>query len=46
MLFRSYSGLDLEHLRGPVDMFVNGFMGQFTQRILSGDNVVIRYRDE
>ena len=41
-----YSGLDLEHLRGPVDMFVNGFMGQFTQRILSGDNVVIRYRDE
>ena len=41
-----YSGLDLEHLRGPVDMLVNGFMGQFTQRILSGDNVVIRYRDE
>lgn len=41
-----YSGLDLDHLRGPVDMLVNGFMGQFTQRILSGDNVVIRYRDD
>ena len=41
-----YSGLDLDNLRGPVDMLVNGFMGQFTQRILSGDNIVIRYRDE
>lgn len=41
-----YSGLDLDHLRGPVDMLVNGFMGQFTQRILSGDNVDIHYREE
>jgi len=38
-----YSGLDLDHLTGPVAMTVNGFPGQFSQRLRSGDQVSIGY---
>ncbi len=38
-----YSGLDLDHLTGPVEMMVNGVQGQFSQKLRSGDQVSIGY---
>ncbi len=37
------SGLDLDHLEGPVAMTVNGRDGQFSQLLHNGDNVSIAY---
>ncbi len=55
MLFRSgdyylmdlleRSGLDFDHLEGPVELLVNGAQGQFSQVIRPNDQVTIRYKD-
>ncbi len=38
------SGLDLDHLEGPVAMTVNGWEGQFSQLLHNGDNISIGYK--
>ena len=39
------SGLDFDHLEGPVELLVNGAQGQFSQVIRPNDQVTIRYKD-
>ncbi len=36
-----HSGIDFDHLEKPVELTVNGEPGQFSQRLLDGDNVII-----
>ncbi len=38
-----FSGLDFDHLEEPVDLMVNGRMGQFSQRLFTGDLITIGY---
>lgn len=40
-----HSDLDFQNLNKPVELFVNGMPGQFSQKLLEGDDVVIRYRE-
>lgn len=40
------SGLDFSKLDRPVDLLVNGAIGQFSQVLKANDQVVIRYRDQ
>ena len=37
-----FSGLDFQRLNKPVELLVNGEAGQFSQRILDNDDVMIR----
>ncbi len=37
-----YSGVDFDHLEKPVELWVNGGFGQFSQVLNENDNVVIR----
>jgi len=36
-----YSDVDFDHLEKPVELWVNGVFGQFSQIVRAGDNVVI-----
>ncbi len=36
-----HTGIDFDHLEKPVELLVNGAPGQFSQRLLEGDDVVI-----
>lgn len=36
-----YAGLDFDNLKKPVELTINGAPGQFTQKVLPGDNVYI-----
>ena len=36
------SGLDFDHLEGPVRLTINGLESGFSQSVRSGDNVTIR----
>lgn len=37
-----YSGLDFDHLDKPVELWINGQTGQFSQKLRENDDVVIR----
>ncbi len=39
-----HSGLDFERLDQPVDLYINGVPGQFSQKLAEHDNVIIRCR--
>lgn len=41
-----HSDLDFQNLDKPVELFVNGLPGQFSQKLLEGDEVVIRCREK
>ncbi len=36
-----HTGIDFDHLEKPVELLVNGVPGQFSQKLLEGDNVTI-----
>jgi len=40
-----YTDLDFNNLDRPVELFVNGLPGQFSQKLAAGDEVVIRCRE-
>ena len=40
-----HADLDFQNLDKPVELFVNGLPGQFSQKLLEGDDVVIRCQE-